>query len=217
MAHRPCHTRTMKQNQMTDDTLALCVYCGSGEGRDPAYMEAARSLGQSMAASSVDLVYGGGSIGLMGEVARSVIGGGGKVTGIIPNFLVKRERMLEEGTHELITVDDMHQRKMLMFQRASGFVALPGGIGTLEELVEIATWAQLGRHRKPIIIANINNYWQPLLTLIAHMHEEHFIREGLEVNFDVVDRATDIVPAFLQRLEATGPVGKRDDEITELF
>ncbi len=207
----------MNENHPTDDTLALCVYCGSGEGRDPAYMAAARTLGQTMAASNVELVYGGGSIGLMGEVARTVISGGGKVTGIIPNFLVRRERMLEEGTHELIQVEDMHQRKMLMFQRASGFVALPGGIGTLEELVEIATWAQLGRHRKPIIIANINDYWQPLLTLIAHMRGEHFIREGLEVHFDVVDRAEDIVPAFLRRLEATGPVGTRDDEITELF
>ena len=95
-------------------------------------------------------------------------------------------------------------------------MALPGGIGTLEELVEIATWAQLGRHRKPIIVANINNYWQPLLTLISHMRDEKFIRDGLEVHFEVVDRAEDIVPAYLARLAARGP-GPADDKITELF
>ena len=152
----------------------------------------------------------------MGEVARTVIAGNAHVTGIIPKFLMKRERMLEDGGHELLIVDDMHERKMMMFERASGFVALPGGIGTLEELVEIATWAQLGRHKKPIIVANIDNYWQPLLTLVSHMKEEQFIREGLEVHFEVVDRAQDIVPAFLDRLAISG-AAPDDSEITELF
>lgn len=169
-----------------------------------------------MAANNVGLVYGGGGIGLMGEVARTVIAGNAHVTGIIPKFLMKRERMLKDGGHELFIVDDMHERKMMMFERASGFVALPGGIGTLEELVEIATWAQLGRHKKPIIVANIDNYWQPLLTLVSHMKQELFIREGLEVHFEVVDRAKDIVPAFLERL-ATSGAAPDDSEITELF
>ena len=181
-------------------------------------MAAAHTLGTSMAAADIGLVYGGGSIGLMGEVARSVIAGGAPVTGIIPHFLVQRERMLEDGGHELILVDVMLHRKILMFERASGFVALPGGIGTLEELVEIATWAQLARHNKPIIIANINDYWRPLLNLIAHMREEQFIRAGLEVHFDIVDRAEDIVPTFLRRLEETGPAGpEKDEEITAKF
>jgi len=179
-------------------------------------MQAARDLGSSMAANNVGLVYGGGGIGLMGEVARTVIAGNAQVTGIIPKFLMKRERMLKDGGHELVIVDDMHQRKMMMFERASGFVALPGGIGTLEELVEIATWAQLGRHKKPIIVANIDHYWQPLLTLVSHMQDEHFIREGLEVHFEVVDRAKDIVPAFLDKISTTGAVPD-DREITELF
>jgi uncharacterized protein (TIGR00730 family) len=179
-------------------------------------MQAARDLGSSMAEHNVGLVYGGGGIGLMGEVARTVIAGNAHVTGIIPKFLMKRERMLEDGGHELLIVDDMHERKMMMFERASGFVALPGGIGTLEELVEIATWAQLGRHKKPIIVANIDDYWQPLLTLVSHMKEEQFIREGLEVHFEVVDRAKDIVPAFLDRLAISG-VAPDDSEITELF
>ena len=206
----------MQSNHATQPERSLCVYCGSGDGRDPAYKQAARILGSSMAQHGIGLVYGGGSIGLMGEVARSVIAGNAPVTGIIPKFLLHRERMLDDGGHDLVVVDDMHQRKMLMFERASGFVALPGGIGTLEELVEIATWAQLGRHRKPIIVANINNYWQPLLTLISHMRDEKFIRDGLEVHFEVVDRAEDIVPAYLARLAATGP-GPADDKITELF
>jgi uncharacterized protein (TIGR00730 family) len=180
-------------------------------------MAAARSLGKGMAAAGIGLVYGGGSIGLMGEVARTVLAGGAPVTGIIPEFLVQRERMLEDGGHELIRVDDMHQRKMMMFERASGFVALPGGIGTLEELVEIATWAQLARHNKPIIIANINDYWRPLLNLLAHMREEQFIREGLEVHFEVVDRAEDIVPVFLERLAAAKPAETADEDITGKF
>jgi uncharacterized protein (TIGR00730 family) len=206
----------MVSNRLSQTNLSLCVYCGSGEGRSPSYMQAARDLGSSMAENNVGLVYGGGGIGLMGEVARTVIAGNAHVTGIIPKFLMKRERMLEDGGHELFIVDDMHERKMMMFERASGFVALPGGIGTLEELVEIATWAQLGRHKKPIIVANIDNYWQPLLTLVSHMKEELFIREGLEVHFEVVDRAKDIVPAFLDRLAISG-TAPDDSEITELF
>lgn len=207
----------MSENQLEKPVRHLCVYCGSGTGRDPAYMEAARILGRSMAEAGIGLVYGGGSIGLMGEVARSVIAGGAPVTGIIPHFLVHRERMLDDGGHELIKVDDMHQRKMLMFERASGFVALPGGIGTLEELVEIATWAQLARHRKPILVANIKDYWRPLLNLMDHMREEQFIRHGLEVHFEVVDRAEDIVPAFLRRLAEARPPETTDQEITEKF
>jgi len=206
----------MTTNRSPKPELSLCVYCGSGEGRNPSYMQAARDLGSSMAANNIGLVYGGGGIGLMGEVARTVIAGNAKVTGIIPKFLMKRERMLKDGGHELVIVDDMHQRKMMMFERASGFVALPGGIGTLEELVEIATWAQLGRHKKPIIVANIDNYWQPLLTLVSHMQDQHFIREGLEVHFEVVTRAKDIVPAFLDRLSKAGSAPD-DREITELF
>lgn len=207
----------MAKQPIPEISNALCVYCGSGEGRNPVYMEAARQLGLSMAEAGIGLVYGGGSIGLMGEVARTVMAGGAPVTGIIPHFLVKRERMLDEGEHELIKVDDMHQRKMAMFERASGFVALPGGIGTLEELVEMATWAQLARHSKPIIIANIDDYWRPLLNLVEHMRQEQFIREGLEVHFTVVDNARDIVPAYLERFAQAKPCAAADREITEKF
>ena len=183
-------------------TRNLCVYCGSGPGKHPAYMAAARQLGQSIAEAGMGLVYGGGSLGLMGETARGVLEAGGHVTGIIPEFLANRERMLTD-VNELVVTTDMHERKMTMFARSSGFVALPGGLGTLEELAEISTWAQLGQHQKPIILCNVEGYWDPLVTLLDHMRAERFIREGLEFGMDVVTRAEDVVPAFEYRAKVT--------------
>lgn len=173
---------------------SICVYCGSGKGLQPSYAVAARKLGKALADNNIRLVYGGGSLGLMGEVAKSALGAGGKVTGIIPEFLGSKEQMLKD-VDELIVVKDMHTRKRLMFERTDAFVALPGGIGTLEELVEQLTWSQLGRHTKPIVVANINGFWTPFLDLLAHMKSETFIRAGLDVHFAVVDKAEKIVPA----------------------
>ncbi len=177
----------------------LCVYCGSGPGKNPVYMAAAKSLGSAMVEAGIGLVYGGGSLGLMGEVAKTVLEAGGHVTGIIPEFLGTKERMLT-GVNELIVTKSMHERKMTMFEHSTGFVALPGGIGTLEELTEISTWAQLDQHAKPIILCNIENYWEPYLTLLKHMRAERFIREGMEFKMDVVKTAADVVPAFEFRL-----------------
>ena len=177
----------------------LCVYCGSGPGKNPVYMVAAKSLGDAMVEAGIGLVYGGGSLGLMGEVAKTVLDAGGHVTGIIPEFLGTKERMLT-GVNELIVTKSMHERKMTMFEHSTGFVALPGGIGTLEELTEISTWAQLDQHAKPIILCNIENYWEPYLTLLKHMRAERFIREGMEFKMDVVKTAADVVPAFEYRL-----------------
>jgi uncharacterized protein (TIGR00730 family) len=174
----------------------ICVYCGSNTGTNPAYAAAARQLGQAMAKERIGLVYGAGGLGLMGELARSVLAHGGRVTGIIPAFLSKKERMLRDAD-ELIVVDDMHQRKKLMFDKSDAFVALPGGIGTLEELVEQLTWAQLGRHTKPIVLVNIDGFWEPLLALLRHMNEEAFIRPDMDVRFLTVARAEDVVPAIL--------------------
>lgn len=174
----------------------ICVFCGSGPGRNPAYVAAARTLGVSMAAAGIGLVYGGGGLGLMGETAKAVLAAGGRVTGIIPSFLTDRERTLKDA-QEIIVTKDMHERKMLMFEKSDAFVALPGGVGTLEELVEQLTWSQLGQHKKPIVLADINGFWQPFLTLIEHMRDEAFIRAGLEVRFRVVARAEDIVPAVI--------------------
>jgi uncharacterized protein (TIGR00730 family) len=184
---------------------SICVYCGSGKGTDPAYARAARTLGRSLAANGIRLVYGGGSLGLMGEVARATLENGGKVTGIIPAFLQDREQMLRQ-VDELIVTDDMHQRKRLMFDRSDAFVALPGGIGTLEELVEQLTWSQLGRHQKPIVVANIKDFWSPFLELLRHMKGQAFIRNGLDVSFTVVNQASNIVPATRAALERRADV-----------
>jgi hypothetical protein len=186
----------------------ICVYCGSGKGSDAAYANAARTLGRTLARSDIGLVYGGGSLGLMGEVARATLKHGGRVTGIIPAFLSNKEKMLRE-VNELIVTDDMHQRKMLMFQRSDAFVALPGGIGTLEELVEQLTWSQLGRHNKPIVVANIRGFWSPFLELLRHMKSDAFIRQGLEIKFIVVDKANEIVPAAKAAVQAIN--GARSD------
>jgi uncharacterized protein (TIGR00730 family) len=179
----------------------ICVYCGSNVGTNPAYALAARQLGQAIAESGSGLVYGGGGLGLMGELARAVIAHGGRVTGIIPAFLSVKERMLRDAD-ELVVVDDMHQRKKLMFDKSDAFVALPGGIGTLEELVEQLTWAQLGRHSKPIVLLNIDEFWAPFLELLKHMHAEAFIRPDMDVSFATVNRAADVIPAILAAAKA---------------
>src|SRR4029079_8705021 len=140
----------------------------------------------------------------MGETARSVIRHGGRVTGIIPAFLSAREHMLLEA-HELVVVDNMHQRKHLMFVKSDAFVALPGGLGTLEEFVEQLTWAQLEQHQKPIVLANIDGYWDPLLSLFTKMREQGFIRDGLELHLDVVEKIADVLPAIRRSLT---PVAK---------
>ncbi len=181
---------------------SVCVYCGSGSGRSPIYAETAHALGSDLAANGVELIYGGGGLGLMGEVARSVLAGGGRVTGVIPEFLVRRERMLTD-VQELVVTQNMHERKMTMFERADAFVALPGGIGTLEELVEISTWAQLGQHSKPIVIVNVNGFWTPFLDLLSHMRTEEFIRAGLDMHIDVAESAEEVLPLILERAEKT--------------
>jgi uncharacterized protein (TIGR00730 family) len=171
----------------------VCVYCGSGPGTNPHFVEAARAFGKILAESGIRLVYGGGSIGLMGAVATSVLDHGGKVTGIIPDFLTIRENALRR-VQEMIVTPDMHERKRLMFEHADAFVALPGGVGTLEELVEQLTWQQLGRHSKPVLIANIEGFWEPLLTLLTHMRATQFIRPSLAVDILKAERVEDILP-----------------------
>jgi len=191
----------------------VCVFCGSGPGRNPAYAAAARTFGTALATAGIGLVYGGGSLGLMGETARAVLDAGGRVTGIIPEFLSEKERMLKE-VDELIVTADMHERKRLMFERSDAFVALPGGIGTLEELIEQMTWAQLGRHDKPVVIVNVENFWAPLKALLDHMRLEAFIRPGLEVRVSVLDTAEEVTP-FLNRAFKSGPAKAGDEAVIE--
>ena len=171
----------------------VCVYCGSGSGTNPRFIEAAIALGKALAENGIRLVYGGGSVGMMGAVATAVLDHGGSVTGIIPDFLTQKENALTR-VQEMIVTPDMHERKRLMFERSDAFVALPGGVGTLEELVEQLTWKQLGRHEKPVLLANIDDFWEPLFDLLAHMRATEFIRPGL--SFDVLraERVEDILP-----------------------
>jgi len=187
----------------------VCVYCGSGPGTDPRFVDAAIAFGKSLAENGIRLVYGGGSIGLMGAVATSVLDHGGTVTGIIPDFLTIRENALKR-VQEMIVTPDMHERKRLMFERSDAFVALPGGIGTLEELVEQLTWQQLGRHAKPILIANIAGFWEPLLALLKHMRATQFIRPSLAVDILKAERVEDILP----RLQAAAT--KASEEAKQL-
>ena len=156
-------------------------------------MSTARAFGQIMGENGVTLVYGGGGNGLMGAVANGVIEKGGKVVGVIPEFLKARE-LEYKGATELIVTHNMHERKQIMFERADAFVALPGGIGTLEELVEQLTWSQLGRHKKPILFADINGFWKPLVELLDHMTSNGFIHSQLNFEYGIAGKVEDILP-----------------------
>ncbi|KQO67904.1 TIGR00730 family Rossman fold protein [Methylobacterium sp. Leaf89] len=194
----------------------VCVYCGSGFGGDPAFTAAAVTLGKALAEAGIGLVYGGGNVGLMGTVARAVLENGGHVTGIIPDFLKSRERMLDE-IQETIVVEDMHTRKRLMFERSDAFVALPGGIGTLEELVEQLTWAQLGQHNKPILLLSVADFWTPLLTLLDHMRGQGFIREGLDLSYLVATEAADVIGLLRDAAGSVAPAPAAEALVAERF
>ncbi|MDX8494504.1 TIGR00730 family Rossman fold protein [Mesorhizobium captivum] len=178
---------------------SVCVYCGSSPGRDEAYIKAGHLLGRSLAKSGLRLVYGGGTKGIMGAVAEGALKAGGKVTGIIPRFLINREATESalDKLDELLITDNMHERKHRMFEKSDAFVALPGGIGTVEEIVEIMTWAQLGHHRKPIVFANIKGFWDPMLALIEHMSDEGFIHTAHRVKPLVVNDPEAIVATIM--------------------
>ena len=193
---------------------SICVYCGANTGARPVYTAAAEELGLAMAAGGIRLVYGGGSIGLMGVLARTVMGNGGEVTGIIPQFLRDREVMLRE-VDDLIVTADMHERKRIMFERSDAFVALPGGIGTLEEVVEMMTWAQLDQHAKPVMIVNIDGFWDPLVAQFGRMTDEGFLHKaflGNHVDLPVrfVDSIADVIPTLRESV-ARVPQPKLDE------
>ena len=190
----------------------VCVYCGSSPGGDPVFAQAATQLGEALAKAGVGLVYGGGDRGLMGLCARAVLAHGGRVTGIIPEFLMQKESALD-AAQELVAVPDMHTRKRLMFERADAFVALPGGVGTLEELVEQLTWVQLGRHTKPVLIADIGGFWRPLLSLMTHMRENGFIPAHYDVRYLVAERVDDILPMLRKSAETARLLGAERESL----
>jgi uncharacterized protein (TIGR00730 family) len=183
---------------------SICVYCGSSPGRDPSHLAAAEVLGTAIGRAGLRLIYGGGTRGIMGAVSDAVIASGGAVTGVIPRFLIDMEATESElqRLDELIVTEDMHERKHIMFERSDAFVALPGGIGTLEELIEIMTWSQLGRHKKPIAIANIGGFWDPLSSLLDHMRDEGYIHTAHQVRPLVIDRAEDVIPTLMRKAPA---------------
>jgi uncharacterized protein (TIGR00730 family) len=186
---------------------SICVYCASGPGNNPAFIAAAKSFGRVLAENGIRLVYGGGAVGLMGALAETVLDHGGEVTGVIPDFLMNREHMLVRVQERIVT-RDMHERKRVMFERADAFVALPGGVGTLEELIEQLTWAQLGRHKKPILILNVERFWDPLLALLDHMEKLAFIRPGLTVKYLVATEIEDVLPKLIEAARAVSEADK---------
>jgi uncharacterized protein (TIGR00730 family) len=177
---------------------SICVYCGSSTGNDVAFVEAGEKLGAAIAKAGLELIYGGGTNGVMGAVGLSALKNGGKVGAIIPKFLTNRESTTNALAifEDLTVTETMHERKHAMFQRSDAFVALPGGIGTVEEIVEIMTWAQLGQHRKPMVFANILGFWNPMLSMIEHMEKVGFLHSRHLIQPIVVDRVEDIIPAI---------------------
>jgi len=178
---------------------SLCVYCGHKEGDRPIYVNSAEKLGLDIAKKDIKLIYGGGALGLMGRVASTARDNGADVFGVIPEFLVEVEGILEGTDHKI--VKNMHERKMIMFEQADAICTMPGGIGTLEEIIEILSWARLELHRKPIVLLNLEDFWSPLVELIDHIIERGFAAPELRKDLILVDRAEDVIPAAEKALE----------------
>lgn len=181
----------------------LAVFCGSSPGRLPVYAEGARALGESLASRSIRLVYGGGNVGLMGVVAEAVLEAGGEAVGVIPESLVRKE-IAHDGLTELRVTRSMHERKALMAELSDGFIALPGGVGTLEELFETWTWAQLGFHAKPFGFLNVDGYFDALIAFLDHVAAEGFVREPHRSLLLVDDSPKSLLERF-ERYEPTTP------------
>ena len=174
---------------------SLAVFCGSRRGKSKLYYVTAKQLGEEMVMRGIDLVYGGGSTGIMGELANTLLKNGGKVTGVIPHFLHERE-VGNENVTELIKVDTMHVRKQTMYDRAEGFVILPGGLGTLEECFEVISWKQLKLHKKPIILLNVGGCWNNLNSLVESIVEAEFVHEDVNELFTIVDDVKGVFSAL---------------------
>lgn len=173
---------------------SICVFCGSSDAAAPALIDAARTLGRDLARERLKLIYGGGGVGLMGACARAAHEAGGQVLGIIPDFLVGKERALEIVRHEVVT--SMHQRKQRFFEESDGFVILPGGIGTLEEIVELLSWRRLDLHHMPVVFYNPDGFWDPLFALFQHTVDAKLTPASFMGAWSVVERVEDIVPAL---------------------
>jgi uncharacterized protein (TIGR00730 family) len=174
---------------------SVCVYCGSSRGHGPVYAEAAAALGKALVGEGIRLVYGGGRVGLMGVLADAALDAGGEVVGVIPSGLFRRE-VGRTGLTELVEVGSMHERKQRMFELADAFVALPGGFGTLEEVAEVTTWSQLGMHRKPIALLDVDGYWDGLVALLDRAVDEGLLRPDNRALLALVRRVDGVLPAL---------------------
>lgn len=179
---------------MGDRVESVCVFCGSSDAADPAYLRAAAEFGRALADARLKLVYGGGGVGLMGACARGAEAAGGQVLGIIPDFLVGREHALESVEH--VVVANMHERKMMMFERSDAFVVLPGGVGTLEEVVELLSWRRLDLHAKPVVFYNPGDFWKPLFALFQHTVDARLTPPEFMQAWTAVERVDQIIPAL---------------------
>jgi hypothetical protein len=173
---------------------SVCVYCASSNAAPPDFIAAAEAFGSILAHKGVRLVYGGGGVGLMGATARAAHAAGGKVLGVIPHFLTSHERPLQ--TVETVIVNSMHERKMMMFEAADAFAILPGGIGTLEEVIELLSWRRLGLHAKPIAFLNLEGFWDPLFAVFQHILDQQLIPAEFKETWTSVERVEDLLPAL---------------------
>lgn len=190
----------------------ICVFCGSSPGRDGRFIDDAKAFGTLLGKEKIHLVFGGGGVGLMGTVARAARGAGSDVTGIIPRFLINRERPEAAHSTNTIVTEDMHERKHKMFEMADAFVALPGGIGTLEELIEQLTWIQLGQHQKPLLILNTEGFWDPLLKLLENFRDMGFVGQHAIDNLLVANKVEDILPTLANAAKPVSLWALREDQ-----
>jgi uncharacterized protein (TIGR00730 family) len=190
-------------SDLSSPVRTVCVYCGSSAGADPAFMQAATAFGKDLAEAGVRLVYGGGGVGLMGAVARAAHAAGGDVLGVMPQFLRLPEGLYEEV--ETVVVDSMHARKLRMFDESDAFVVLPGGIGTLEEIVELLSWRRLELHRKPIVFYNPNGFWDPLFALLKHTVDLGLTPAAALDTWRAASAIDEVLPAVMAMAEAEGP------------
>lgn len=190
--------------------LSVCLFCGSSDDADPAFLEAATALGTTFARNDVRLVYGGGGVGLMGAAARAAHAAGGRVLGIMPAFLGIREALFDEV--ETVITPNMHERKRIMFERSDAFVVAPGGIGTLEEVVELISWRRLGLHAKPIMFLNPRDFWRPFFALVDHTIAERLTPAWATEAWGVADTVEAVLPA-IERMLAAGAADHLDGEV----
>ena len=186
---------------------SVCVYCGSSFGNDEAFKTSANDLGQILAGAALRLVYGGGGVGLMGETARAAHDAGGKVLGIMPKVLRSRELLFDDVETRVVT--SMHERKMMMFEESDAFVVLPGGVGTLEEVIELLSWRRLDLHNKPVVFVNVNNFWQPFFDLIDYTLKAQFTPPAFKHTYVSVNTVSEVLPAIAEMASTNRQIDTR--------